>query len=465
VVDSRALRTKPLSGKASAFAKATADGSDFAKASTFAKASDFAKATSDKTADETAHRRHRLESPRISARSARRIALAAQGLARGRPPRVSKRHLAALLKRLSLLQIDSVNVLVRAHYMPLFSRLGPYPTKWIDEAAYNPRKRQLFEYWGHEASLISLPLLPLFGWRMREAAAGIDIYSGLKRFAAENPAFVERVLEHVLEIGPAGAGEIESHLKAENERKRKTGGWWGWSETKAAVEWLFWTGALTTFTRRNFERIYDATNRVFPDFDPAAVKAVEAIRQLVLLAAQALGVATAADLRDYFRLPAKAFPTAVKELVDAGQLLEVSVEGWAQPAYLDPDATTPRKVACNALVSPFDPLIWSRQRTERLFGFRYRIEIYTPAQKREHGYYVLPFLLGEDFVARVDLKADRAAGSLLVQGAHREGAQSVEAIIPALSDELRSMAGWLGLNGIRVAPKGDLATALRAALE
>jgi uncharacterized protein YcaQ len=348
--------------------------------------------------------------------------------------------------------------------MPLFSRLGPYPTKWLDEAAYDPRKRQLFEYWGHEASLISLHLLPLFGWRMREAEAGIDIYSGLKRFAAENPEFVQRVLERVREIGPAGAGEIESHFKTEKERKRKTGGWWGWSETKAAVEWLFWTGALTTFTRRNFERIYHATNRVFPHFEPEAVKAADAIPQLVLLAARALGVATAADLRDYFRLPARTFPAVVKELVDAGQLLEVSVKGWAQPAYLDPDATTPRKVFCSALISPFDPLIWSRQRTERLFGFRYRIEIYTPAHKREHGYYVLPFLLGEDFVARLDLKADRATGTLLVQGAHREGDLPREAIIPPLKDELLSLATWLGLDSIRVAAKGDLALVLRGAL-
>ena len=421
----------------------------------------FAKASVDKSSPN----RHRVESPRISARSARRIVLAAQGFARGRPARVSKGHLAALLKRLSLLQIDSVNVLVRAHYMPLFSRLGPYPTKWLDEAAYHPRKRQLFEYWGHEASLISLPLLPLFGWRMREAAAGIDIYSHLKRYAEENPEVVQRVLARVFEGGPAGAGEIESDLRAGAERKRGTGGWWGWSDTKKAVEWLFWTGSLTTKTRKNFERIYHVTNRVFPDFDPDAVAAADAIRQLVLLSARALGVATAADLRDYFRLPARAFSSVMKELIDAGQLLEVSVEGWAQPAYLDPNATAPRKVACSALISPFDPLIWSRQRAERLFGFRYRIEIYTPAHKREHGYYVLPFLLGENFVARVDLKADRAAGSLLVQGVHREGAQSVETIVPALSNELRSVAIWLGLNDIRVAPKGDLATALRAVLE
>jgi uncharacterized protein len=451
VVDSRALRTKPVSAKDSAFAKATTDKT--------------ADKTSGPIAKKTVQRRRRVDSFRISARSARRIALAAQGLARGRPYRVTRRHLAALLKRLSLLQIDSVNVLARAHYMPLFSRLGPYPTNWLDEAAYHPRKRQLFEYWGHEASLISLPLLPLFGWRMREAAAGIDVYSALKRFAAENPAFVQRVLERVREVGPAGAGEIESHFKTEKERKRKTGGWWGWSETKAAVEWLFWIGALTTFTRRNFERIYHATSRVFPDFDPNAVTAADAIQQLVLLAARALGVATAADLRDYFRLPVRAFPAVVKELVDTGQLLEVNVQGWAQPAYLDPSATIPRKVACSALISPFDPLIWSRQRAERLFGFRYRIEIYTPAHKREHGYYVLPFLLGEDFVARLDLKADRATGTLLVQGAHREGDQPAETIVRPLQDELLSLAAWLGLNSIRVGSKGDLVPALRAAMQ
>lgn len=400
---------------------------------------------------------------RLSAGQARRALLAAQGLAEPRPglrdgSRLDRRHLERVFGRVGLLQIDSVNALVRSHYLPLFARLGPYPQSLLDARAWG-RRPLLFEYWGHEASLLPLALQPLLRWRMARAAAGEGIYSALARFGRERRAFVEAVLAEVRARGPVTAGELE-------DGGRSSGGWWGWSEGKRALEWLFWAGLVTTATRRNFERVYDLTERVLPAeilACPTPPEA-EAQRALIEIAARALGVATAGCLRDYFRLPAEAMAPRLAELAEEGLLLPVTVEGWERPAWLHRDARLPRRVAARALLSPFDSLVWRRERGERAFGFSYRLEIYTPAEKRRWGYYVLPFLLGERLVARVDLKAERAAGRLRVEAAHGEAGIDPERVADALAAELQALAAWLGLGEVAVAPRGDLAPFLAPAL-
>ena len=384
---------------------------------------------------------------RISARLARRIALAAAGFRKPRPEAVAARHVAGTLDRLGLVQIDSVNVLARAHYVPFFSRLGPYDPALLDRIAHGkPRERTLFEYWGHEASLIRLDLQPLLRWRMAEARANRGIYGGLASFGAERMPFIESVLREVEARGPS----VPSDLESGGEREPGRGGWWGWSETKRAFEWLFWAGLLTTATRRGFARVYDLPDRVFPAAirDLPTPEPAEAHRGLIRVAARALGVATEPDLRDYFRLDPLSSKAAVAALCEAGELVPVTVEGWPAPAYLDPAAHLPRRIEARALVSPFDPIVWERDRTERIFGFRYRIEIYTPAHKREHGYYVLPFLLGDRIVARADLKADRATGRLLVQKLTIEPGEDPGEVREALGLELAAMAGWLGLGEV-----------------
>ena len=305
-------------------------------------------------------------------------------------------------------------MLQRAHYLPLFSRAGPYDTTLLDRAAhYAPRR--LFEYWGHEASLLPVALQPLLRWRMARAAD--DAWGSMRRIERERPELVAEVLEEVRARGPVAASEVLAH-----ERPARSGPWWGWSDVKRAFEWLFWSGQLTSARRRTFERLYDLPERVLPAevLRTPTPPVEDAQRELVRIAARSLGVAAERDLRDYFRLPAADAKARVAELAEAGELLGVEVEGWRAPAYVAPGARVPRAVDAAALVGPFDSLIWERNRTERLFGFRYRIEIYVPAPDRVHGYYVLPFLLGDRLVARVDLKADRQAGALLVQAAHAE---------------------------------------------
>ena len=389
----------------------------------------------------------------LSAAEARRIAIAATGLARRRPTgEAGTPHLKAVVARLGLLQIDSVSVLARAHYLPLFSRLGGYATALLDQAAWG-RRRWLFEYWAHEASLVPMALQPLLRWRMARAMSGEGIYGELARFGVEHRPFVDAVHAHIARHGPT----VASHLEGESG----PGGWWGWSRQKRALEWLFWAGMVTTATRRRFERVYDLPECVLPAAVLAAPTpcAPDAHRELLRLAARALGIATAGDLRDYFRLsPADAHPR-IADLVETGELVPLRVQGWAQPAYLHRDARQPRRVAARALLAPFDPLVWHRPRTERLFGFDYRLEIYTPAARRKHGYYVLPFLLGDRLVARVDLKADRAAGVLRVLAAHGEP-HAPAATAEQLSAELGEMAAWLGLSSVAVRGAGDLAGAL-----
>jgi len=384
---------------------------------------------------------------KLSLAQARRIALAAQGFHEGRPAGATVRHMKRQLQRSHLLQIDSVNVLVRAHYMPLFSRLGAYDRDLLEHLAYHPRKRETFEYWGHEASLISLDLHPLLRWRMRRAARGEGIYGGLARFGREKRGFIEAVRREIETRGPLSAGDLSIGGKGQ-------GSWWGWSDGKRALEWLFWAGEVTTATRRGFERVYDLPERVLPAevLDAPTPADDEAQRELLRRSIRALGIASERCLRDYFRLDAQDAKARIPELVEAGDLVPVTVEGWNGPVYLDPQARMPRRVEARALVSPFDPIVWERTRTERLFDFRYRIEIYTPAEKREFGYYCLPFLLGEKIVARVDLKADRAKGDLIVHSIHPEAGVPPEEIASALGDELRLMAEWLGLGQIK-APK------------
>ncbi len=393
----------------------------------------------------------------FSLREARRIALAAQGFGqpRGHGPS-TRRDLARLVQRLGVLQIDSVNIIARAHTLPGFSRLGPYATADLDALAYDGRKRKLFEYWGHEASYLPVVMQPLFRWRMARAAAGTDTYSGLARFGRERAGFIDEVRREVGSRGPLAASELSFQHKG-------LGGWWGWSDGKSALEWLFWAGELTTATRRGaFERVYDLTERVLPRavLDVPTPAPADAQRELVRISAAALGIATEPCLRDYFRLSPADSKARVAELVEAGELLPVSVRGWDRPAYLWRTARIPRRIDAQALLAPFDPLIWQRERTEALFGARVRLEIYTPAEKRIHGYYVLPFLLGERVAARVDLKADRLNSTLRVLATHGEPDSDSGAALEPLAAELRLMARWLGLERITIAPRGDLAMAL-----
>jgi uncharacterized protein YcaQ len=393
---------------------------------------------------------------RLSAAQARRVGLAAQGFADPRPAGAPTGWaVRRLFDRVGVVQIDSVNVLQRAHYLPLFSRAGPYDTALLERPAhYAPRR--LFEYWGHEASLIPVGLQPALRWRMERA--GDDAWGGIRRIQRDRPELVARVLDEVRERGPIAASDV-----VEEESPARTGPWWDWSDVKRAFEWLFWSGQITAARRRGFERLYDLPERVLPaEVVTAPTPAVEdAQRELMRVAARSLGVAAERDLRDYFRLPGDEAKARLAELVEGGELWPVEVEGWRAPGYLDPAARLPRRVHARALVGPFDSLVWERARTERLFGFRYRIEIYVPAPKRVHGYYVLPFLLGDRLVARVDLKADRQGCALRVQAAHAE-ADAPPETAAELRAELESMASWLGLERLDVVPRGDLAPELGA---
>ncbi|GGF07976.1 hypothetical protein GCM10011611_11790 [Aliidongia dinghuensis] len=396
----------------------------------------------------------------FSPSEARRIALAAQGFGLARPETTEAGHLKKLTRRLGVVQIDSVNVLARAHYLPTFSRLGAYDTELLHQAAYAGRRRHLFEYWAHEASYVPVEYYPLLRWRMARAASGSGIYGELARIARERPDYVERIYDEVRARGPISAGELEA--EAEAAPRTGSGGWWGWSDGKRALEYLFWAGRITTATRRGFERLYDLTERVLPRAVLAAPvpEIAEAQRQLLMISAKALGIATEPDLRDYFRLRPEDSKARLAELVEAGALLPVTVKGWSQPAYLDPAARLPRRIGARTLLSPFDPLVFERSRTERLWDFRYRIEIYTPEAKRVFGYYVLPFLLGDKLMARVDLKADRGSRVLQVPAAHVEGHADPAAVAPELAQALVETARWLGLERIELGSRGDLMPAL-----
>lgn len=394
----------------------------------------------------------------LSLAQARRVALAAQGFTDRRPAgRVTRRELRRVMSRIGLLQIDSVNILVRSHYLPMFSRLGPYPTELLDGASHR-RPRELFEYWAHEASLLPVRTQPFLRWRM--ARAEHEAWGNMRRLQESKPGLITDVLAAVAEKGPVAASELDG------DRPRRSGPWWDWHDTKVALEWLFFTGAVSAASRRNFERRYDLTERVIPAeiLAQPTPEPADAQRELIRIAATSLGVATEKDLRDYFRLSPAPARSAIATLVEDNALIPVTVEGWRQQAYLDPAATIPRRVDTSALLSPFDSLIWERSRTERLFGFHYRLEIYTPAPRRVHGYYVLPFLLGDHLVGRVDLKNDRQSGTLRVLASYVEPGENPAVVAESLARNLSAMAQWLGLSQIEPPSRGDLAEALTAAL-
>jgi uncharacterized protein YcaQ len=401
---------------------------------------------------------------RLSAAQARRVALAAQGFAEPRPTgRVTARHVRRVLDRIAILQIDSVNVFSRAHYLPVFARLGPYPREVLDRLTgyvARPRGTEMFEYWAHAASLVPMELQPLLRWRM--AKADEEPWPGIRRIARENPALLDDVMKLVAAQGPIRAGDTGIPRPAP-----RPGHMWNWHDGKVALEYLFYAGRVTTAKRVNFERYYDLAERVIPAEILArpTPSPADAHRELVRISARALGVATEPDIRDYFRLSHARSKVAVAELVAAGELLPVEVAGWGAPAYLSHEARRPRRITARALLSPFDSLVWYRERTERIFDFRYRIEIYTPEPKRQFGYYVLPFLLGEELVGRVDLKADRQNNVLRVQAAWLELGHDPQYVARELAAELATTAAWLQLERVEVMRRGDLAKELAAAVE
>lgn len=399
----------------------------------------------------------------ITAARARRVAVAAQGFGEAKPAgTVTRAHLKRLIARIQVLQLDSVSVAVRAHYAPVFSRLGPYDRDLLDRAAWSHSARSprlLVEYWAHEAALMAVDDWPLMRWRMAEYEHGRWGRDIVKR----NGKLAEDIVAAITELGPATAGQIEAHL--ESEPRGRKGPWWDRSDTKWVAEALWASGVLTTATRIGFARHYDLTERVLPpDVVARQVGEPDAVRELALRAATALGIATEADIRDYFRLSARQVKPAIAALVADGELEPVEVEGWAAPAYLRAGQIVPRRDRGTALLCPFDPLIFFRPRVERLFGFHYRIEIYTPAPKRQFGYYVWPFLLDGRLVGRVDLKADRVAGALHVLGAFTEDGRDRAHVAVELAAQLQQMAGWLGLADVVVGERGDLVPPLRTAL-
>jgi uncharacterized protein len=399
----------------------------------------------------------------LSATQARRIAVAAQGFAELKPHgAVTRAHLKRLISRIQVLQLDSVSVAVRAHYAPVFSRLGPYNRDVLDRAAWSHSARSprlLVEYWAHEAALMAVDDWPLLRWRMREYTHG----RWGTQIVKKNPRLADEIVAAVAELGPSTAGQLETHLGG--EQRGKKGPWWDRSDTKWVTEALFAAGTLTTATRVGFARHYDLTERVLPpEVVAREVDDDEAIRELTLRAAGALGVATEADIRDYFRLAAQQVKPAIAKLVADGELERVEVEGWTAPGYLRAGQVVPRSDRGTALLCPFDPLIFFRPRVQRLWDFHYRIEIYTPQEKRQFGYYVWPFLLDGNLVGRVDLKAERARDALHVVGAFAEPGQDSRRVASALAVELTAMASWLGLGEVTVGTTGDLTAQLSQAL-
>lgn len=398
----------------------------------------------------------------ISNREARWLAIAAQGLGRPRPTRATVRHLRGAVARVGTVQLDAINVVERTQFLVPFSRIGAYDRTRLQ--SMSGPGGDLLEYWGHAASLIPATWEPLFRWRMAEFAAA-DVGTAWRRywndFKAEHGDYLEAVLAEVRERGPLTAGEL-------TDPRRRDGEWWGRrSLGRQAMEVLFAEGRLAGWRGPNFERRYDLPERVIP----AAVLASptpaidDAHRQLLLLAAASLGIGTVRDLADYYRLKLRPAAARVAELVEAGALERVEVDGWGEPGLVVPGARARRPTRADAaLLTPFDSLIWERARTARLFGFDYRIEVYTPAAKRTFGYYVLPMLLGDELVARFDLKADRSRRALLVQAAHAESGADAGTVATAAADELGRLATWLGLDAVVVEPRGDLAPRLAAAV-
>jgi len=380
----------------------------------------------------------------LSVADARRIALAAQGFDTARPKtKAIQRQVDALISRLGVIQIDSVNVLVRSQELPLFARLGNHDRRAIPKAT---EQQKLFEYWGHEAAHLPVDLHPLFRWKMDAARTGKVTHWGLTSFYEENKAFVKRILKHVEKNGSTTSRELST-------RTEKKGTWWDWDEAKVALEYLFLTGELMSRGRgSDFARIYDTTERVLPQriIDAPTPSEHEARKQLLVRSAVAQGVATASDLADYYRQKLATVKPLIAELVEEGELREVAVDGWTEKAFVYRNAKLPKQLHATALLSPFDSLVWCRPRNERLFDFHYRIEIYTPKEKRKFGYYVLPFMMNGEMVGRVDLKADRAKGILQAHSVHTEKGVKRSVINEALNAELAAMATWLGLEQVQI---------------
>lgn len=391
---------------------------------------------------------------KISAATARRIALAAQGFGSPRPAAVGTRQLNLLIQRLGILQIDSVNVFERSHYLPVVARLGAYDKTLLDRLLLAPKAPYL-EYWAHVATFVPRADWPLWAFRRAEMRAK---YARPGTWFAEHPEMVAFVLAELAANGPMAASEIE------HEENVRRGPWWGLSDIKEALEYLFVFGEVVTAGRKGFERVYALPEHILsPELLGPAVPADDAQRELVRRALGAHGIGTAKDIADYYRLYVATTARLLEELVDSGEAEKVAVEGWKAPAYVAAGARIPRRIETAALLSPFDPVVWERDRTERMFGFRYRIEIYTPAPKRVYGYYTLPALVDEQLVGRIDLKSDRQAGLLRVQSAWREEhapAGAEERLVPVI----RELAAWQGLGDVVVADKGDLARDLAAAL-
>ncbi len=385
---------------------------------------------------------------------ARRIALAAQGFGEPRPAgRIDRRHFRRVIAHVGVLQLDSVNVLQRSHYLPMWSRLGPYSKGSLDE--YTARSGEMFEYWGHVASLLPVELYPLLRWRMDAIEPG----PRTRQIIDEHPEYVDMVYDEIAARGPLTVSDL-------SDPGTRTGPWWGHGKGKIALDWLFSKGRIAAYRNGHFGRLYDLPERVIPGQHLTApkVERLEAYRQLLLLSARHHGIGTAADLADYYRLHKPTARKVLAELATAGKLEEVTVAGWAQAAYLHPEARLPRRATGTALLSPFDSLVWERDRTERIFDFFYRIEIYVPEPDRVYGYYVLPFMLDGELVARVDLKADRRGGKLSIPAAHVESGREETRVAAALAEELRAMGAWLGLPEVEPPQNGNLAAALRTAL-
>ncbi len=401
----------------------------------------------------------------LSLSEARRIALAAQGFDRPRPGRgrVTPRHLRRAIRQLGLLQIDYVNVLVPAHYLVPFSRLGPYNRSLLDNLVHRKqgarRRREFTEQWAHEASILPVEVWPLLRHRMETHR--VRPY-GFERFMKQNPAYVDWVLDEVRARGPLTADDLRGPKGA---ARRIPGAWFG-SVPRATLEAHFGRGALAVAERRpNFARAYDLAERVLPaEHHRRQLQRDEAQRELLRLAGRAHGVGTAGDLADYYRMPIREARRRIAELVDGGELREVRVQSWREPAYLHSETRLPRRIEASALLSPFDPVVWYRPRAWRLFGFDYRIEIFVPREKRRWGYYVLPFLLGDRLVARVDLKAERAARRLVVLATYIEADARPGTAAEALAAELGTIAAWLDLDSVAVERRGNFAKRLAAAL-
>ena len=391
----------------------------------------------------------------LSNSQARRIALAAQGFSEPRPNgRIDRRHFRRVIDRIGLLQLDSVNVLQRSHYLPMWSRLGPYSIEALDQ--YTARSGEMFEYWGHVASLLPVGLHRLFRWRMEE----MEPWRRVQDVIGGHADYVPSILAEIAEHGPLTVSDL-------SDPGTRTGPWWGHGKGKVALDWLFAKGQVTAYRNGNFGRLYDLPENVIASeyLNAPTPTKEEAYRELLLLSARHHGIGTAADLTDYYRLNKPIARPILAALVADGELEEVAVAGWPHPAYMHPEAKLPRLIKSSALLSPFDPVVWERDRVERLFDFFYRIEIYVPEPERIYGYYVLPFLMGEHLVGRFDLKSDRKNGVLLVKGSYREESADADEVAERVAPELVSMSEWLGLGGdVDIADRGNLAAVLKRAI-